>query len=159
MIYLAAPLFNEFERARNANLCEQIERHVRVFLPQRDGTLLTESVRDGMRVEEAEKVVFLNDLSAIDGSSVVVAILDGAVIDEGVSFELGYAYSRSIECVGIQTDSRRQLPTGNNPMISQSLSRVFSKESDFFTWLSAREFGDEIGPRHGFVPSAHCTID
>lgn len=137
-IYLAAPLFNERERALNLKLTEAFEPTCRVYLPQRDGALLVELVKDGMPLSLAEKHVFKQDMEAIRRSQLLVAVLDGAHIDEGVAFEIGAAYSYGIECLGLQTDVRRALPTGNNPMIECSLEEIFSCTNDLVSAVLER---------------------
>ncbi|QDP23947.1 nucleoside 2-deoxyribosyltransferase [Bradyrhizobium cosmicum] len=133
--YFAAPLFNAMERRHNLEIVEHIEAWLKVFLPQRDGGLLTKLVNEGMPVDAAERLVFETDLRAIAAADVVVTVLDGAHIDEGVAFEVGFAYALGKPCVGLQTDARRQLPTGNNPMLSKSLTAVFQAEHDLYNWL------------------------
>jgi nucleoside 2-deoxyribosyltransferase len=133
--YFAAPLFNEMERRHNVEIVERIERWLDVFLPQRDGGLLTKLVNEGLSVDAAERRVFEADLHAIAAADVIVSVLDGAHIDEGVAFEVGFAYALGKPCVGLQTDARRQLPTGNNPMLSKSLTAVFQGEHDLLDWL------------------------
>src|SRR5688500_11787551 len=115
--YFAAPLFNQMERAFNADVVRQIEDRVDVFLPQRDGGLLMNYVKDGIRPDNAAKLIFENDLRAMENADLLVAVLDGSNIDEGVAFEIGFMYAMRKTCVGLQTDVRRALPTGNNPMI------------------------------------------
>jgi nucleoside 2-deoxyribosyltransferase len=66
--------------------------------------------------------VFEGDLEAIRNSDVLLMILDGRAPDEGACFELGYAYSLNKVCVGLQTDVRRLLTIGNNPMIVGALT-------------------------------------
>lgn len=125
-IYIAAPLFNQMEREFNNHLAVLVEEVLDVFLPQRDGGLLVDLVRKGMSPNVAEKLVFEKDIAAIEDCDGVVAVLDGANVDEGVAFEVGFAFARGKPCFGLQTDMRRQLPTGNNPMLSASLSAVYS---------------------------------
>jgi nucleoside 2-deoxyribosyltransferase len=123
--YLAAPLFNERERSFNAMLATALNQYCDVFLPQRDGLLLAELLRDGVPVEIAQTRIFERDRSALLSSDLLVAVLDGAHVDEGVAFEIGFAYALGADCVGLQTDVRRALPSGNNPMLTQSLTAVF----------------------------------
>lgn len=59
----------------------------------------------------------------------------GRVIDEGASFELGYAYSRGKLCVGLKTDIRRLLAVGDNPMIECALRAIFSSIDDVVVWI------------------------
>ncbi len=128
--YLAAPLFNRRERGFNEELAAGLERYCDVFLPQRDGLLLAELLRDGVPLEAAETRIFERDRSALLGCDLLVAVLDGAHIDEGVAFEIGFAHARGADCIGLQSDVRRALPSGNNPMIGRSLSAVFDDMDD-----------------------------
>jgi hypothetical protein len=52
--YMAAPLFNENERAFNVALANGIAQHADVFLPQRDGSLLVNILREGVALEVVE---------------------------------------------------------------------------------------------------------
>jgi len=135
-LYIAAPLFNGIEREFNLSLAEVVERKFEVFLPQRDGGLLNDLIRQGVPPVAAEKIVFEKDVSAIERVDVLVAVLDGAYVDEGVAFEIGYAFARHKVCFGLQTDMRRQLPTGNNPMISASLTCIYSSLRDLVDGLN-----------------------
>ena len=64
-VYFAAPLFNERERAFNVWIVERLERHVSVFLPQRDGGLLVGMLAAGVPRLVAERRVFLQDCQAM----------------------------------------------------------------------------------------------
>jgi nucleoside 2-deoxyribosyltransferase len=129
-VYLAAPLFNARERAFNLELAGALEGlGARVFLPQRDGALLVEMLSAGVPQPVAERRVFLQDTEAMRSASLGVAVLDGAVVDDGVAFEIGFLHALSTPCVGLQTDVRRALPSGNNPMIAQSLYEIVSDEA------------------------------
>lgn len=135
-VYFAAPLFNERERAFNLHLASEIEkRGASVFLPQRDGALLVNMLDAGVAQSVAERRVFIQDTDAMIGASIGVAILDGAVVDEGVAFEIGFLFARGKVCFGLQTDVRRALPSGNNPMISQALSDIAHTEEVLLSWL------------------------
>ncbi|MCF6116869.1 nucleoside 2-deoxyribosyltransferase [Mesorhizobium muleiense] len=137
-VYIAAPLFNRNELAFNAALANKIERHANVFLPQRDGSLLVNMLTAGIALEVAERRVFEQDRQAMIRSDLLVAVLDGAHIDEGVAFELGFASAIGCTCIGLQTDVRRALPTGNNPMIGGCLERIFQISDELFDWVSER---------------------
>lgn len=135
MIYFAAPLFNERERQFNAVMTSKMEVYVPVFLPQRDGTLLVDMLAAGVTLAVAERRVFLQDCAAMRNAKVLVAILDGAHVDEGVAFEIGFMAAAGKVCVALQSDVRRTLPTGNNPMIGCAFSKVFSAEDDLINWV------------------------
>jgi nucleoside 2-deoxyribosyltransferase len=134
-IYLAAPLFNDREREFNKYLRNILVSHFNVFLPQEDGLLLEDLIAKGMEKDVAEKIIYDADISAMRESDIIIAVLDGANIDEGVAFELGFCRALQKICVGLQTDTHRQLPTGNNPMIGQSCVKIFKNIDAIVTWL------------------------
>jgi len=99
-IFLAAPIFSLAEREFNSKLAEELRKRGHdVFLAQELGILDTPS-------EDVKRKLFEEDLKALDGSDVVVAVLDGMEVDSGVAFELGYAYARGKKIVGVRTDHR-----------------------------------------------------
>jgi len=69
-------------------------------------------------------------LAAIRNCDLLVIVLDGRSVDEGAAFELGYAYAIGKPCYGLQTDPRRLLPFGNNPMLQHALKAVVSNVRD-----------------------------
>jgi nucleoside 2-deoxyribosyltransferase len=136
LVYLAAPLFNARERKFNEELASILGTNVEVFLPQRDGELLARLVEDGMDKDEAEERVFEGDMQAMRSAHLLVAVLDGAHVDEGVAFEIGFMNGRGECCVGLQTDVRRALPTGNNPMIGRGLVQIFHDVGELVDWIT-----------------------
>ncbi len=134
-IFLAAPLFNPREREFNALVARKLKEHVDVYLPQEECGLLVDCLAHGESAETAEHRIFKTDLQAIDRCDILLAILDGAHIDEGVAFEVGYAFAKDKLCVVLQTDIRRALPTGNNLMIQCSLHRVFADVEELVNWM------------------------
>ena len=54
--YFAAPLFNDMERSYNETIVKQIEPYAKI--PQRDGGLLMQLVKEGTSPEAAEKIIF-----------------------------------------------------------------------------------------------------
>src|SRR5580704_12260232 len=101
-VYLAAPLFNDRERDFNASLAQAISLHAQVFLPQRDGLLYGDLVRSGVVDSVARRMVFDADIAALNACDVVVAILDGRTVDEGVAYELGFAAAQGKKCIGLK---------------------------------------------------------
>ena len=134
-LYLASPLFNESERKINRFIRDSLIEYFDVFLPQEDGLLLHELVSKGTPLKVAEKSVYEADTLAMKNADVLLAVLDGACIDDGVAFEIGYSKSLNKVCIGLQTDVRRQLPTGNNPMIECSCEEIFSDLELLKIWL------------------------
>jgi nucleoside 2-deoxyribosyltransferase len=135
-VYLAAPLFSDAERTFNSCLAGKLEAWLDVYLPQRDGGLMSEMLRSGLSIDVAASRVFRRDLDAIRQSHFLIAVLDGRTIDEGVAFELGIAFSSAKRCIGLQTDSRRLASWGNNPMISGALETVFSSSERLLAWIA-----------------------
>jgi nucleoside 2-deoxyribosyltransferase len=135
LVYFAAPLFNERERQFNSCLVGQLEDYVNVFLPQRDGALLVDMLAAGVPQCVAERRVFEQDCVAMIRADVLVAVLDGGHIDEGVAFEIGFAHALGKPCIGLQTDVRRALRSGNNPMIAQGLTEILSDVEAIVAWI------------------------
>lgn len=125
------------ELSYNRHLKRTLSSLFNVFLPQEDGLLLREIVESGVSWDMAERMVFDADIQAMKESDIVLAVLNGAHIDEGVSFELGFCYATGKRCIGLKTDIRQALPTGNNPMIGQSCEKIFDSEKALLKWLSA----------------------
>jgi len=50
---------------------------------------------------------------------------------------IGFMFSLGKPCIGLQTDIRRALPTGNNPMICGSMSVIFQSVSELIGWLES----------------------
>lgn len=123
-VYLAAPLFNDMERSFNQRLAELLAPLAEVFLPQRDGKLVTELVACGMPETAARQLVYEADINAIRRSDCLVAILDGRTVDEGVAFEIGFARALDKLCIGLKTDDRQLLASGDNPMITAGCHEV-----------------------------------
>ena len=142
-LYLAAPLFSKAEIDFNSRLAGRLSRWLEVYLPQRDGGLLVELIASGHTILEASEIVFRGDTSAILQSKYFLILLDGRTIDEGASFELGFAYAHDKVCVGLQTDPRRLLTAGNNPMIARSLGSIFATVGELETW--AERLAQDVG--------------
>lgn len=130
-IYLAAPLFNDMERERNARFKGLLRGWGHeVYLPQEDGGIATELIGKGANAATVRRQIFEGDLTAIREADAVVALLDGRVPDEGLCVELGYAYGIGKPCVGYQTDRRSLDQFGNNPMVDGCLRALARTEED-----------------------------
>lgn len=137
-IYVASPLFNSAEQEFNQKIKRTLSKHFDVFLPQEDGGLIVDLIKDGLSPEVAAHEVFKIDTGAIDSCDLLLIILDGRTIDEGAAFELGYAHAKGKLCFGLQTDIRRLLSFGNNPMIECSCEIIFDSLELMIGWLEAR---------------------
>ncbi len=136
-IYVAAPLFSESELMFNRIIKKILLQKFNVYLPQEDGELLNDTVVGGGDIKSASERIFSSDIEAIKNSDILLLVLDGRSIDEGAAFELGIAYAYKKICIGLQTDPRRLLPTGNNPMITCSISHIFTSIDDLRLWIES----------------------
>jgi nucleoside 2-deoxyribosyltransferase len=136
-IYIAAPLFTPYERSLNLRLSQILGSYFETFLPQRDGMLLPGQDLSPSKFVVVSKSVFRTDCGAIDQCRFLLAVLDGRTVDEGVAFELGYAFARGKVCIGFRTDTRVLLPGGLNPMVQGALLTILGSESELSAWASA----------------------
>src|ERR1700743_557900 len=140
-VYIASPLVSLAERTTNLQLSKSLEKYCDVFLPQRDGELVTQLILQGVSREDAYKVVFRRDIDALMACDAVVVNLDGRSVDEGAAFELGFAHAQGKVCVGYRTDVRVLLPWGLNPMIEVPLQQTFGCIENLEDWAKAFSAG------------------
>ena len=133
-LYLAGPLFSEAELAFNIEIRDLLKKYFEVYLPQEDGGLMVDMIKNGTSFLDAQHLVFLNDIAAIRRTDYLLIILDGRSVDEGASFELGFAHALGKKCIGYQSDPRRLLPVGNNPMVECALERILISRSELLRW-------------------------
>ena len=143
-LYLAAPLFNPIEREFNEVLAIRLLKFFDVFLPQRDGGLMANMIQEGIHPSNAARSVFLRDIHALKNSDVLLIVLDGRTVDEGAAFELGYSHALQKACYALQTDTRRLLPTGNNPMIEGACEKIFNTADDLIEWAAGELLPEPI---------------
>lgn len=134
-IYVASPLFSQSELNFNSEIKSILEKRFEVYLPQEDGELLNDTVASGGNIPAAVKRIFLSDVAAIKRCDALLIVLDGRAVDEGAAFELGVAFALGKKCFGLQTDPRRLLPAGNNPMIASPLAHIFSSLGELQHWV------------------------
>ena len=141
LIYFAAPLFCQAEKAFNQQLTEKIEQKgCKVFLPQRDGIDSTIPPYNGMTNDELSKAIFEIDQNKILKADVFCIVLDGRVPDEGACVALGIAYGQkhflgqNKLLIGLQTDNRAAFLNAKlNPMIHMALDDLAVSESDLIS--------------------------
>lgn len=143
LIYFAAPLFSEAELSFNIRLASILEPKIDVYLPQRDGGRLVDLIAKGVTPKDAYTSIFERDVEALRECDALLIVLDGRTIDEGAAFELGLAYAMGKPCVGYQSDPRRLLPAGNNPMIACALRQVFENSEALAEWAHRLSHCDE----------------
>lgn len=153
LIYFAAPLFNQAERAFNSQLTEELEeRGFTVFLPQRDGVAPSKSPYTEMTSDELCEAIFGADQDKILEADVFLFVLDGRVPDEGACVALGIAYGckqlqeRDKRLVGLMTDLRGGyafLGAKLNPMIFGTLDFIAADMSELIAYLD--DYRDAMG--------------
>jgi nucleoside 2-deoxyribosyltransferase len=128
--YWAAPLFTMAELHFNANAVAQIESAwLKIFLPQRDNPY---------QADQPGKC-FRRNLLGIERSRNMIAVCDGADMDSGTAYEVGYARALQTEgrmgdIIAIRTDFRTASDGahGINLMISESAKYIFSSSDELF---------------------------
>ena len=137
-VYIAAPLFNEMELERNLTINKMLESlGFDTYLPQRDGGVFYDLRRNGLSEIEAKKQIFAFDYDGIVNSDVILCLLDGRTLDEGMCFELGIGYALKKICIGYKTDYRTQDRFGDNIMLEGALSKIFRTNSELIGYLNA----------------------
>lgn len=104
IIYQAGPLFSQAERDFHARLKLDMQKagHAVIW----PGELLSpDSIYNAG--SGATKLIFETCRNAIDRCNCVVALLDGAQVDDGTAWEIGYAYAKGLPIYGLRTDSRQ----------------------------------------------------
>ena len=103
-LYFAAPLFAASDLRYNAELVASIRQQypqLEIYLPQENAAINNkEAYADSKMIAEA-------DTKRLLSADLMIAILDGPVIDNGVASEIGVAYAAKIPILGLYTDSRR----------------------------------------------------
>ena len=124
-VYLAAPLFSEAERSYNAIVADLLrKKFFDVYLPQDTG--------DGNPKREKNDLVqiYERNKQALQDADIVIAIIDGADVDSGTAWEVGYATALGIQVIALRTDFRiagyEELV---NLMLEQSAFVVTSKDA------------------------------
>jgi nucleoside 2-deoxyribosyltransferase len=151
LIYFAAPLFCQAEKAFNLQLTGKLEeRGFTVFLPQRDGIDRTNPPYNEMTSDELRQAIFAIDLHKGLEADVFLIVLDGRIPDEGACVELGILYGqkhlleRDKLLIGLQTDSRAAFPDAKlNPMIHAALDCIAGNESDLISALEEYRQGSQ----------------
>ncbi len=129
-IYLSAPLFTQGQRLWNRMLAGALEERIagaEVLLPQ--DTKFGSSYNQPADFSK----IFQHCLEAVDDADLMVAVLDGADVDSGTAYEMGYARARAIPIIGVRTDYRASQDRGVNLMIAQGCTEV----------LRAMSFGED----------------
>jgi len=144
-VYIAGPLFSTSELEFNLKLNEFLENvGFTTFLPQNDGYLLSDLMKNGYGKEDALKLIFQKDLNELKNSDIIVFVLDGRVPDEGACVEIGLAFAYEKECIGLKTDSRTLINNMDNPLIVGALKGRIAKSFSELEFLLKPYIGKEL---------------
>ena len=102
-IYQAGPLFSAAEIRWHKDFKQQLA--AAGYDVQWPGDFFSQQEIDAWGAD-ASKRIMERDRAAIDACDVVVALLDGAQVDDGTAWEIGYAYAKGKPVIGIRTDFR-----------------------------------------------------
>ena len=139
MIYLAAPLFNDMEKARNEALHTALRAAgFQTYLPQADGGVFADESAE-QDPTQLRKRIFTNDVRAVQDCDILLFLFDGRVPDEGACFELGMAYALGKRCIGLKTDVRSFIEGYDNIMLSESLEAGFHDTDTLIEYLKKTE--------------------
>ena len=129
-VYFAASLFTQVERKWNRMLAEALAE----VLPGLEVTLPQDFKPSGKYNDGRHYgTLFRMCVNGIDRADAVLAIVDGAEVDSGTAWEMGYAYARKKPVIGLRTDFRPGAEHGVNIMLSRSckhLIRDYSFQED-----------------------------
>ena len=108
-IYIAGPLFNIHETRFLEDIAKELESNgYQCFLPHRDQSGIDKSELEKTEMNEATKDrIFSNDLDALKGSDITVALITGWDIDSGTAAEIGYTFASGKPIIAIDASERR----------------------------------------------------
>ena len=96
-----------------------------VFLPQEDAEDCTEE-----REKQNQEHIFRKCVEGLDNSDIVVAVLDGADVDSGTAWEIGYAYAKEKPVIGLRTDFRSLSDGVVNLMVEMAIVALARDENE-----------------------------
>lgn len=137
-IYLAGPLFTEAEQNWHRAFKKELEEAgYQVVWPYE----LLDQEEVARLGANAHLHIFQEDKRALEGSDIVVALLDGPQVDDGTAWEIGYAYALEKPVFGIRTDFRNGGDTADcpaNAMIAASCVLIATSRAQLLAALAAR---------------------
>ncbi|WP_043637315.1 nucleoside 2-deoxyribosyltransferase [Desulfovibrio sp. TomC] len=134
-IYQAGPLFTEADRDWHKKFTSALnkEGHTAIW----PGDLFDEEHLLSLG-SKAKEHIFEKCRNTIDECDIVVALLDGTQVDDGTSWEIGYAFAKNIPIFGIRTDFRNGGDTSHsmvNCMIECSCKAIATSISGLLELL------------------------
>ncbi len=102
-VYFASPLFNAMEQEFNARVVKKLResnKNLEIYLPQENMEINDKSLyADSIMIAKGD-----ND--RLYESDILIAVLDGPIIDVGVATEIGVAHAKGVKTIGLYTDVR-----------------------------------------------------
>lgn len=151
-IYLAGPLFSEGQRSWQMRIKQGIQNWAALQGVGLDVIYPYELVAAAAEQQEAEltgRDIFVLCERALREADVLVATLDGAQVDDGTAWEVGYFYAlskgASERILGIRTDFRSAgdvRGTRVNAMLDASCGRIVGSLEELLEKLSPIVFGE-----------------
>jgi nucleoside 2-deoxyribosyltransferase len=136
-VYIAAPLFNEIEIERNRALRDFLHTlNYETYLPQEDGGISYDLIKEGADTSETRRKIFENDVQEVKECDILLCVLDGRVPDEGMCIELGIGYALGKTCIGYLTDKRSLDVYGLSLMIDGCLTATVCSRDELRNILS-----------------------
>ena len=125
-IYIAGPLFNIHETRFLEDIAKELESNgYQCFLPHRDQSGIDESELEKTEMsEETKDRIFNNDLDALKGSDITVALITGWDIDSGTAGEIGYTFASGKPIIAIDASERRYRNLFVTGMITTTVNDV-----------------------------------
>ena len=125
-IYIAGPLFNIHETRFLEDIAKELESNgYQCFLPHRDQSGIDKSELEKTEMSEATKdKIFNNDLDALKGSDITVALITGWDIDSGTAGEIGYTFASGKPIIAIDASERRYRNLFVTGMITTTVNDV-----------------------------------
>lgn len=103
-VYFANGLFSQADAEFNAKIVAKIRAQyplVEVYLPQENASINDKNnYANSLMIAKA-------DTDEVLASDLLIAVLDGPTIDNGVASEIGVAYQAKVPTIGLYTDTRR----------------------------------------------------
>lgn len=145
IIYLAGPLFSEAERAWIFQLKTRIIELAARIGVEVDARWPWDFVPPDVlqaHGDKAGEVIFQACVSNLKAADILIALLDGAQVDDGTAWEIGYFFRHRSDpgkpIIGVRTDIRNAGECASslaNAMIEHSCARIVRSQDETITIL------------------------
>ena len=84
-------------------------------------------------------IIFSKNETAIKSSDIIVAVVDGADVDSGTAWEIGYAYALGKPILGLRTDFRTLGIEGTVNLMIERSAELFASIPELLNRLKLME--------------------